>query len=299
MEWPNNLTNNHLTTRMKNIYDITVLDPCLGPQFFRSAWGDLWVQDVSLNPLHDVLYIDMSLNVSVPHQEGRLHWNIDDHTLNIPTEVDGVALQVGQEQFIRARNVSGSDIIDGQPVSVIGASGQRPEVILSNAVNPDIAMTAAGLATHSISNNQTGYISSFGLVRDVCTSNWSEGDILWISETPGELTNVRPAAPNFQFAMGVVSRSHAVNGSIFVSPRWVPRLAWLSDVSIRGTQQDGDCIRWSDDTSTWISKTPTIIEGSPASTDPGVPGEFRYDASYFYVCTSVNTWGRALLETGY
>jgi len=35
------------------------------------------------------------------------------------------------------------------------------------------------------------------------------------------------------------------------------------------------------------------------SSDEGIMGEITFDASYIYVCTSTNIWGRLLLETGY
>jgi len=36
--------------------------------------------------------------------------------------------------------------------------------------------------------------------------------------------------------------------------------------------------------------------GTPASTSTGQVGELRYDGSYLYVCTAVNTWRRTALE---
>jgi len=304
-----------------NADDITIYEPSLGAQFFwlneylqvADVSGQVWragdnieldvdPSGVTLNvanPITNIAAIDFSIGAVVIHQEGRIHWNADDHTIDIDTEVPGVSNQLGQELFARARNISGEFINDGSVVSVVGASGNRPEVVLANALYPDLAMAAVGLATHNIANNQTGYVTAYGLVRDINTTAFEEGDIVWLDTTSGGLTNVRPAPPAFQFAMGVVARKQSANGSIFVSPRWVPRLAWLSDVSIRGTQQDGDCIRWSDDTSTWISTSPKIPTGSPGSSDPGSPGEFQYDTSYMYVCTATDTWGRALLELGY
>lgn len=320
-EWPPSLTNQHLTNRLHRVWDLAVQKQELGFQFFYVddylfasdlSTGALGNGDnivltadssklyINVTPqLTDIGYIDLSIGSLVSHQEGRLHWDALDHTLEIDTEITDVHLQVGQENLARTRNESGKTIYNGQVVYATGATGQRPTIDLANASSPATSITAIGLATHTISNNQTGYVNTYGLVRDVCTSLWNEGDILWVDTKDGQLTNVRPVPPNFQFAMGIVARDHHVNGSIFVSPRWVPRLSWLSDVSIRGAEQDGDCIRWDMDGSTWVAKTPTILYGTPDSSAVGTAGEFRYDASYFYVCTSTNTWGRMLLEQGY
>jgi hypothetical protein len=47
------------------------------------------------------------------------------------------------------------------------------------------------------------------------------------------------------------------------------------------------------------TKQDKILYASPASNGAGTAGEFAYDSSYFYVCTSTNTWGRIALELGY
>ena len=40
------------------------------------------------------------------------------------------------------------------------------------------------------------------------------------------------------------------------------------------------------------------VQGAPASpSDPGFPGEIRFDDNYVYLCTNPDTWKRIALET--
>ena len=41
------------------------------------------------------------------------------------------------------------------------------------------------------------------------------------------------------------------------------------------------------------------VYNSPASNANGTLGDTALDPSYYYICTSTNTWGRILMETGY
>jgi hypothetical protein len=63
-------------------------------------------------------------------------------------------------------------------------------------------------------------------------------------------------------------------------------------------------LRWFIDVAAWIT-TPKIPEQPPPTaahpvtlaTDPGLPGEIRYDSGYIYVCIAKNTWKRAAVST--
>jgi len=42
---------------------------------------------------------------------------------------------------------------------------------------------------------------------------------------------------------------------------------------------------------------PNMVSAPSSSTDSGIPGQTAYDSSYFYVCTSPNTWKRISLSS--
>ena len=81
----------------------------------------------------------------------------------------------------------------------------------------------------------------------------------------------------------------------------------LNDVSI-SSRTDKDFLQYDNDTSTWINVSPLDASAyfqeklefnTPASSGAGTIGDVAFDASYLYVCTSTNTWGRVLLELAY
>jgi len=175
-----------------------------------SAWD-------TMGNLRDVDYIDFDTTLDIAHQEGRLHWNSDDGTLEIGMPGGNVNLQIGQETLIRATNKEGSGISNGQLVYVSGASGANPHMKLAKADVPGTSSGTIAMATEDVSNNQKGYFNAFGLVRDVDTSGCSEGDTLYLSaSTAGAFTNVKPAQPGLVIKVGYCLRAHATEGVVFV-----------------------------------------------------------------------------------
>ena len=162
--------------------------------------------------------------------EGVAYWNQDDATLNIGITGD-VCLQVGQEQLVRVTNKTGVQIDNGKAVYINGAQGNRPTVALANAVAESTSSKTVGIATEDIANNGNGYVTTFGLVRDIDTSGFSEGDTLWLSTTPGGIQNTVPVTPNHATFMGVCVVSSASEGIILTKVQNGFELYELHDVS--------------------------------------------------------------------
>ncbi len=177
------------------------------------------IQQLSFDITHDT-----SSHVHVP---GDVCWNADDRTLNV-FQPDGVTLQVGQESFILARNMTGSTITDGTCVRFSGASINGEARIeatpfLANGTFP--SLYTLGIATHDILNGNAGMITVFGKVRELDTTgtavgeSWQVGDILYANPNfPGGLTRVKPTAPNNVVPVAAVLLVDDTLGEIFVRP---------------------------------------------------------------------------------
>lgn len=151
------------------------------------------------------------------HQEGLVFYDNENKALTVYNDEADVSLQVGQEQYIRVRNNTGSTINNGQAVRIAGAHGNAaPTIALASADTEDNS-TVAGIATHSIEDNSFGYITSFGIVRNLNTNSFNGGDELFLSTSAGGLVNVAPLAPNFSSAIGYVISKHPTNGTILVA----------------------------------------------------------------------------------
>jgi len=154
---------------------------------------------------------------------GRLVWNDTDGTLNLGLKGGVSVLQLGQEVLIRAVNKTGSAISNGQAVRITGSHGNRVTIVKAQADSAANSSKTIGLATEDIANNAEGFVTMLGLVRDVDTSGFSEGDEVWLSSsTAGGLVNTEPT---ISVHVGWVSRSHATLGSILVHVTIEPEAA--------------------------------------------------------------------------
>lgn len=201
----------------------------------------------AIKNLFNIDFVEFNLEYADGHQEGRLQWNMNDGTLEVGMPGGEVLLQIGQENLVRVVNKTGSKLFNGQAVYVNGAQGSRPTVALAQANAEMTAITFAGILTEDIEDNASGYISTLGLVRDVDTSAFAEGSILYVSPTvAGGLTTTRPVHPNYTIGVGACLRSNANDGIIGVLSRLYPDASRISgtnsvwkDINIGGTSLGG------------------------------------------------------------
>lgn len=155
----------------------------------------------------------------------KLRWNDTDGTLDLGLKGGNVTLQIGQEQVIRVVNGTGSNLLEAnyQAVRITGAQGQRLQVLLAQANNDANSVDTIGLVTENINNNQEGFITTSGLIRNINTTGslqgetWNDGDVLYLSgTTAGAITKVKPSAPTHTIVVGYVVYAHQNNGKIFV-----------------------------------------------------------------------------------
>lgn len=183
--------------------------------------------DMTDNPITDVGYIDFNLIDGIPQSEGRLIWNDDDGTLNLGLKGGIVNLQMGQEMLVRGKNITGSSIGNGIAIRIIGGSGNFPTFGFSNAADLPNSLSI-GIATEVIASNQFGYVTTFGLVRELDTSSWSAGDILYLADSLGGLTNTIPTDSSRKVMIGHVVRESANEGIIMIHTGSHPYFSELS-----------------------------------------------------------------------
>lgn len=167
---------------------------------------------------------------------GTISWNAEDETYNVILN-QFVTNQLGQEINQLVRNISGTTLVNGSVVRVTGASGNKITVDLASNNIESLSSTTIALATQTISNNSTGFVTTDGLVRDIDTSAIPEGTALWLG-TNGNYTSEKPLSPAHLVLLGWVVRSHATEGSIYVhvSNGW--ELEELHDVLIQNVENN-------------------------------------------------------------
>lgn len=158
-------------------------------------------------------------NTSAIVGEGELGWNPVDQTLNLGL-ANNVTNQIGQEYYARVGNTTGATIPNGSVVGFAGATANALLVskFIANGTQPSLYML--GVMTHDLPDSgNTGYCTVWGFVRDLNTSGFSAGDVLYASPTvAGALTNVKPTAPNNVIPVAACIVSHPTTGVIFVRP---------------------------------------------------------------------------------
>lgn len=161
-------------------------------------------------------------------QEGKVWYNADKHVLQQYSDIVGTMLDIGEENRVRVHNNTGSTIVEGSVVYVSGATGDRPTIALaSNAIEAQ-ANRVIGVMTTDTDNGDQGYCVLNGTIHDIDTSAWNEGDLLYLSATPGQLTNVVPEAPAAIVCCAIVTRDNANNGSICVNPKRIYEIPFRS-----------------------------------------------------------------------
>lgn len=210
---------------------------------YTGATGNV---DLGVYGIKTTGFVDFNITPSNTPQEARAIWNDVDGTLDIGLKGGNVTLQVGQEQIVRVVNKTNGtltqaayQVVRFRTVAEGGAQGQRMAIRLAQANNDLNSATTIGIVTETIADNQEGFITTSGHVRGINTTGslqgetWVDGDVLYLSPTiAGQLTNVKPTAPNHMVIVGYVEYAHANNGKILVKVDNGYEIGELHDVNI-------------------------------------------------------------------
>lgn len=203
-------------------------------------------------------YLDFDDNLANPaYQEGRVFYDSTQKALSYYNEVDGVTVNLGQEQLVRVFNNSGTTILNGQICYLSGGADDFPEVMLAQADASATSSSTLGMATFDIPDGEYGYVCTSGLVHDLDTSAYSVGDTLYLSAaTAGGITDTMPLQPNYDIIIGYVTKSDATTGTVYVQ---IDRLPWFPNGEIRLTAA-----------STALPTTPTVFTAPSVITQQGM-----------------------------
>lgn len=161
-------------------------------------------------------YLQFSLLNSATDAPGRLRWNEADGTLSLQGRNGDVTLQLGQETVQLVKNLTEATIPNGSVVRVDGSSNGRISVVLADNSTALGASAVIGVATQDILAGGEGYVTTYGLVRDINTSTWAAGAAIYLNAN-GMLTDVRPTNGRI-VQLGFVVTSDATAGTVYVNP---------------------------------------------------------------------------------
>jgi hypothetical protein len=150
--------------------------------------------------------------------------------------------------------------------------GNRLNVVKANADGTYPSYAIVGVLTEDIADNNEGFATWFGYVRnlnenDLETRNikpvsetWAVGDILWANPNlNGGYTNVEPNSNNLKVPVASITSINGVNITLLVRPTLTPSLRDLSNVSISAAT-NGDLLSYDSVQDLW--KSNKTLDGS-------------------------------------
>lgn len=183
----------------------------------------------------NLAYVDFAVQGSSPtYLAGRVFYlGGTDQTLCYYNDEADVTMNIGQEMWIRVRNISGSTIANGVPVYIAGSDSGLPTVLPANGSSASTS-DIIGVATHSIENNTNGYVTSFGIVKNINTNAFTPGSTLYLGTTAGTFTGTAPTTPNVVVPLGIVITQNATTGSMLVDIRSFLKTAVNTNITPAG-----------------------------------------------------------------
>ena len=220
--------------------------------------------------------------------------SLNDFTSSIQTEVDNLTSETGSyyltgssdfSQLTITKNNGDSDLYDvtprkviqsvknkesvtllkGTPVYVSGSIGNSSHIYAASASRAD-RMPAAFVLDETLTSDQEGYGIVVGFINGVNTSEFSEGDVVYVG-ADGGYTNIKPTGSNLIQNLGKVIKVHPTAGSGVISGAGrsndVPNIQsgyfWVGN---------GDGVATAVPTSSIITELPQgIVSGSSQITD--------------------------------
>jgi hypothetical protein len=181
---------------------------------------------------------------------------------------DGVVDSAERTEII-VRNSTGVTLTKGQVVYLSGATGNRPNAVLSKADTEATSSKTIGIVEADIPNNSDGYVATNGTLHNLDTSAFADGTAVWLSAaTAGAFTSTVPAEPNHTVFIGYVARAHPTAGRLVILIQNGYELNELHGVLVT-SEANNDLLTYESASGLWKNKTfSAIFGGTPLVSVP-------------------------------
>ena len=199
-----------------------------------------------VNAIGSITSTDGSVTVSTAS-------GVADLSVSVAASTTNVVCQV--------RNSTGATLTKGTAVYINGATGQLPTVTKAIAAGDSTSAQTLGVMSADLANNSNGYVTIIGLVIDLDTSAFTDGEQLYLSPTTaGALTGTKPYAPDHLVYVGIVEYAHPTHGKLFVKVQNGYELDELHNVAAQ-SPSNGQTIVYNSSTSLWEKNTVSLTAG--------------------------------------
>ena len=160
--------------------------------------------------------------------------------------------------IVQVRNNTGAILTKGTVVYINSAIGQTPTVAKALATSDATSAQTLGMLSADLGINAVGPVTIIGLIDDVNTGAYQDGDQLYLSSTTaGQFTATKPYAPAHLVYVGVVEYAHAVHGKIFVKVQNGYELDELHNVAAQ-SPSNGQTIVYNSTNQLWEKNYPSL-----------------------------------------
>ena len=216
--------------------------------------GTVWQKIDQSETLQTITSTDGSVTVSTVNSNVDLSVAVAASTTNVICQV---------------RNSTGATLTKGTAVYISGATGQIPTVSKALATSDTYSAQTLGLINADLANNSNGYVTIIGLITEIDTSAYTDGQQLYLSgTTAGTLTGTKTYAPTHLVYVAVVEYAHAVHGKLFVKVQNGYELDEIHNVSAQ-SPSNGQTIIYNASTSLWEKANLTAGIGISVSNGAG------------------------------
>jgi hypothetical protein len=196
-------------------------------------------------------------------QTGMMFWDQDTQTPDIQLDSQ-LAGRVFQDEFWYVKNQTGSQINKGTVVRAVGTLGASSRILVAPMVADGSvpAKFILGIAAENIPNGGDGSVMRVGKIRQINTSMFSAGDVLYANPaSPGGLIATLPQAPNLKLAVAFVV--HAANNGV-LAVRVEVGSDLYEDHRVQVTSPtDGQLLRYDNTDQRWENWTPNFLTTVP------------------------------------
>ena len=167
------------------------------------------------------------------------------------------------------RNTTGATLTKGTVVYINGAVGQISTVAKALATSDATSAQTLGMITADLANNSNGNVTVIGVITNINTSAYTDGQQLYLSPTvAGAVTATKPHAPQHLVYIGVVEHAHPTQGKIFVKVQNGYELDELHDVSAQ-SPTNGQTLIYNETTDLWEKHNLTAGTGISVTNGAG------------------------------
>ena len=166
-----------------------------------------------LTDIQNINYVDFDTSYATTITTGQLGWDSTNNALAFGMAGGNIIQHIGEDQYLYIK--ASSAITKGQVIMFTGSVGASGVLTGAPATGITDGTYIMGVAAETIALNGFGFVQTFGVLKNVDTSAFADGDILWYNPSvTGGLTATKPSAPNVKAQIAACNKGGSSGGGV-------------------------------------------------------------------------------------